>query len=248
MPLLNNEDNLIASVAKPVKERVVVPKVEVRRSDVAVLKGITRDEKTKSPVGSIVEIVDNETNEVVTEVKTSGETGKYLVTLPAGKNYGMAVKSDGYLFHSENFKLPKASGYREYKKDIDLKKVEVGKSIVLRNIFFDLDKATLRPESKAELERLIKLMNENPTLRIEISGHTDTRGDDNYNQKLSERRSESVVNYLVDHGIGGNRLEFAGYGEKNLIVTDAEIYKLPKHLREEAHQQNRRTEFKILSK
>lgn len=248
LPLLNNEDNLIASAAAPIKEKVEVKQIEVTTSDLAILKGVVRDAKTKAKLASTVEIIDNETNEIVSTIQTDATTGKYLVSLPSGKNYGMAVKADGYLFHSENFLLPKASGYREYKKDIDLKKVEVGTEIVLRNIFFDLDKATLRPESKAELERLIKLMNDNPTLKIEIAGHTDTRGDAAYNLNLSKKRAKSVVDYLVKDGISQSRLESAGYGETAVIITDAEIYKLPKLKREDAHQQNRRTVFKILSK
>jgi outer membrane protein OmpA-like peptidoglycan-associated protein len=159
------------------------------------------------------------------------------------------VKKDGYLFHSENIDLPATSGYKEYEKDILLKKVEVGEAIVLRNIFFDLDKATLRPASTAELERLLKLMTDNPTLKIEISGHTDSQGDNAYNKKLSENRAKAVVDYLIGKGIPTSRLVFAGYGEEKLIVTDAEITKMKtKTEREEAHQQNRRTEFKILSK
>lgn len=129
-----------------------------------------------------------------------------------------------------------------------MKKVSVGEKIVLRNIFYDLNKATLRPESKTELERLIQLMNDNPTLKIELSGHTDSRGDAAYNMKLSKDRAASVVKYLVEHGIPANRLESAGYGETQLIHTDAEIYKLPTVKREELHQENRRTEFKILAK
>ncbi len=247
-PLLNNEDNLIASIAAPITEKVVVPKVEVSRSDVAVLKGRVLDAKTLKPLASKIEIMDNETNTLVSEITTDAATGKYLVTLPSGKNYGMAVKAEGYLFHSENFLLPEASGYREYKKDVLMKKVSGGEKIVLRNIFYDLNKATLRPESKTELERLIQLMNDNPTLKIELSGHTDSRGDAAYNMKLSKDRAASVVKYLVEHGIPASRLESAGYGETQLIHTDAEIYKLPTVKREELHQENRRTEFKILAK
>jgi len=112
-----------------------------------------------------------------------------------------------------------------------------------------LDKATLRPASTAELERLTKLLTDNPTIRIEISGHTDSQGDNAYNKKLSANRAKAVVDYLVTKGIAATRLESAGYGEEKLIVTDAEILKMKtKSEREEAHQQNRRTEFKILSK
>ena len=109
LPLLNTEDNLLASVSAPIKEKVVVPKIEVRRSDVAILKGVISDAKSGETISASVEIVDNETNELVISM-TTDETGAYLVSLPAGKNYGMAVKSEGYLFHSE--KLCNSTSFR----------------------------------------------------------------------------------------------------------------------------------------
>jgi outer membrane protein OmpA-like peptidoglycan-associated protein/tetratricopeptide (TPR) repeat protein len=248
-PLTSSEDNLLASLAQPVRAITIEPKVEVSTVSLAILKGVIRDAKTKVPLEAKIEIYDNEKNELVTTVMSDSKTGGYLVSLPGGKNYGIAVKADGYLFHSENVDIPKASGYREYEKNIDLKKVEVGETIVLRNIFFDYDKATLRDESRNELERLVKLMKDNPTLRIEISGHTDSQGDAAYNQKLSENRAKAVVEYLVKAGIDAGRLEFKGYGEAKLQVTDAEVSQMKtKTEKEEAHQQNRRTEFKILAR
>ena len=99
-----------------------------------------------------------------------------------------------------------------------------------------------------ELARLQKLLVENPTMKIEISGHTDTRGSDDHNKELSKNRAHAVVNYLVEKGISVSRLEFAGYGETQTIISDGDIYKLKsKNAREELHQQNRRTEFKVLS-
>ena len=166
-------------------------------------------------------------------------TGKFLVSLPSGKNYGIAVEADGYLFHSENFDIPASEGYNEVNKEVLLKKVVIGSSIVLKNIFFDFDKATLRDVSIPELTRLINFLNEVPSLRIEISGHTDSRGSDEYNQKLSEDRAKAVVAYLVDKGISAKRLEYKGYGETKPIATNET---------DEGRQQNRRTEFKILSK
>jgi outer membrane protein OmpA-like peptidoglycan-associated protein len=239
----------MASLANPVKEITIEPKVEVKTVNLAILKGLIRDARTLQPVEAKIELIDNEKNELVTTLSSDSKSGNYLVSLPAGKNYGISVKADGYLFHSENVDIPKASGYREYEKNIDLKKVEVGQTIVLRNIFFDLDKATLRDASRNELERLIKLLNENPTLRIEISGHTDTQGDAAYNQKLSEARAKAVVDYLIKAGIAAGRLEYKGYGESQPQIPEADILKMKtKAEREEAHQQNRRTEFKILSK
>lgn len=248
-PLTSGEDNLIASLTAPVKAITIEPKVEVKTVNLAILKGIIRDARTLQPLEAKLELIDNDKNELVTVLNSDSKTGSYLVSLPAGKNYGISVKADGYLFHSENVDIPKSSGFKEYEKNIDLKKVEVGQTIVLRNIFFDYDKATLRDASRNELERLIKLLNENPTLRIEISGHTDSQGDATYNQKLSENRAKAVVEYLVKAGIDPKRLEFKGYGEQQLQISEADIAKMKtKSEKEDAHQQNRRTEFKILSK
>lgn len=128
-----------------------------------------------------------------------------------------------------------------------MKKVKVGESIVLRNIFFDLDKYSLKPESKTELDRLLQLLEDNPTLVIEISGHTDTQGSAEYNQKLSDDRAKAVVDYLVAFGIARERFEHKGYGESKPQVSDAEILKMKsKDQKDAAHGQNRRTEFKIL--
>jgi outer membrane protein OmpA-like peptidoglycan-associated protein len=248
LPILSNEDNLIASITEPIKEKFVEPEVVVEGSNMAILTGIIRDEKTQQPLKAQIVLIDNEENKVIAEFNSDGTTGKYLVSLPGGKNYGIAVKKDGYLFHSENFVIPNESGFRQYEKDVDLKKVEIGQKIVLRNVFFDLDKYSLRPESVNELDRLIKLMNDNPTMKIELSGHTDTRGSAEHNRLLSENRAKAVVDYLVDHGITKDRLKFAGYGETEPIYSDTEIYKeKSKTKQEELHQQNRRTEFKILS-
>lgn len=248
-PLTSSEDNLLASLAAPVKAITIEPKVEVQTVNLAILKGIIRDARTLQPIEAKLELIDNDKNELVTTLNSDSKTGQYLVSLPAGKNYGISVKADGYLFHSENVDIPKSAGYKEYEKNIDLKKVEIGQTIVLRNIFFDYDKATLRDASRNELERLIKLLNENPTLRIEISGHTDTQGDATYNQKLSENRAKSVVEYLIKAGIDPKRLEYKGYGESMPQIPESDILKMKtKSEKEDAHQQNRRTEFKILSK
>lgn len=248
-PLLSSSDNLLASVAAPVKETTVEPTVEVVVKNLAILKGFVKDAKTLKPIKASIELIDNEENTIVASFESDGTDGRYMVTLPGGKNYGIAVKADGYLFHSENFVIPTTSGYREYKKDVLLKKIEVGETIVLKNIFYDYDKATLRSESKNELERLIKLLTDNPSIKIELSAHTDSRGSDSYNLDLSNRRAQSVVDYLVKAGISKDRLVAKGYGETKLIVLDADIAKLKnKDDIEAAHQENRRTEFKILSK
>lgn len=236
---LGNEDNLLASVAQPVKSVSAAPPMEIKTAQITILKGVVTDAISQKPVAATIELVDNEKREIIATFTANSSTGKYLVSLPSGKNYGIAVKAEGYLFHSENFDIPLATGYQEVVKDVQLKPVAVGSIIVLRNIFFDYNKATLRPESQVELDRLIKLLNDVPSMKIEIGGHTDKRGDDDYNQKLSQNRSQSVVDFLVGKGISRDRLTAMGYGETKPVTSGTT---------EEDHQQNRRTEFKILSK
>ncbi len=239
-PLVNNtEDNLLASLTQPVSETVIEKTVEIKDNQITIIKGKILDDISLAPIGATLEITDNAKNEVIAEFESNSATGKYLISLPSGKNYGITVKAAGYLFHSENLNIPPTTIYQEIEKDIKLKKMEVGNTIVLNNIFFDFDKSTLRDESFPELERLLKLLNDYPTLKIEISGHTDNRGTAAYNKTLSENRAKSVVDYLLGKGINKDRLTFMGYGfDKPVANNDTD----------EGRQLNRRTEFKIISK
>lgn len=246
---LSGEDNLLANITEPVREKVIEKQVDAATKRITILKGVVSDAKTLKPVFSDIELIDVEENKTLAKFESNETTGKYLVSLPSGKNYGLIVRADGYLFHSENFNIPETAAYQEVEKNIKLQKVEVGSSIVLKNIFYDYNKATLRDASKNELDRLTKLLTENPTLKIELSAHTDSRGGDKYNQDLSQRRAQSCVDYLIANGINADRLVSKGYGEEKLMISDTEIAKLKfDDEKEEAHQQNRRTEFKILSK
>lgn len=246
---LSAEDNLLANIAEPVREKIVEKQVDAATKRITILKGVVRDAKTLKPLYSDIELIDVEENKTLAKFESNTTTGKYLVSLPSGKNYGLIVRADGYLFHSENFNIPETAAYQEVEKNVDLQRVEVGSTIVLKNIFYDYNKATLRDASKNELDRLTKLLQENPTIKIELSAHTDSRGGDKYNEELSQKRAQSCVDYLIKAGIATDRLVSKGYGEQQLIVSDAEIAKLKfEDEKEEAHQQNRRTEFKILSK
>ncbi len=238
-PVLSTEDKLLSSANGAVKESQVAPAVDITSAQLTILKGTVTDAKTKKPLEASIELVDNSKNEIIANFTSNSVSGKYLVSLPAGKNYGIAVKADGYLFHSENFDIPATAAFQEIVKDIELNKLDVGSKIVLNNIFFDFNKATLRTESTNELERLLSLMNEISTLKIEISGHTDNVGTAAYNQPLSESRAQSVVNYLISKGIEKGRMQFKGFGFSQPIATNDT---------EEGRQQNRRTEFKIISK
>jgi outer membrane protein OmpA-like peptidoglycan-associated protein/Tol biopolymer transport system component len=235
-PILNTDELLLASASSVSAEKVIEAKVETRSSKMALLKGFILDYKTKLPVTADVEIVDNKTGIVVNEFKADQADGGYLVSLPSGRDYGIIVKSAGYLFHSENINLPDSATYKQYRKDIYLQKVEIGSKVVLRNIFFDYDRFTLRKESETELERLADLLKNNPDLKVEISGHTDDKGADEYNQKLSENRAKAVVEDLKKRGIAIDRLTFVGFGETQPIATNTT---------DNGRQENRRTEFKI---
>lgn len=236
-PVLDVENFLLASIAKPMKDPQIEKVVGVNKVSLTVFKGKTIDAITEKPVEASIEITDNKTGQVIEDFTTNSATGKFLLTLKAGKNYGIAVKADGYLFHSENFDIPNGSAYNLVNKVIRLKNIKVGSKIQLRNIFFDIGKSTLRPESNAELNRLVKLMKDVPSLKVEISGHTDNTGSASLNNQLSQDRAQAVVNYLVSHGISKGRLTAKGYGSSQPIASNNTA---------SGRQQNRRTEFKII--
>lgn len=236
-PVLNTEDQLLLGSDEKNLDVALQPEVKVRTSRMVLLKGLVIDDKSSAPIGALIDLIDNTTSEVLATFKSNEVSGDYLVSLPAGRNYGLNVNADGYLFNSMNFNLPDTAVFKEIYKVVRLKKIKIGESIVLRNIFFDYNQFTVRSESEAELTRLNELLVENPTIKVEISGHTDDVGGDDYNQKLSQDRAKAVVDYLVSKGIPSERLIFAGYGEsKPLARNDTP----------EGRQENRRTEFKII--
>ena len=201
------------------------------------VKGVVSlEDDTTSDINATITINDNENNEFYGIYRPNKKTGKYLMILPPGKNYNIATESKGFLFHSENLHLENQATYYEVRNDVKLKSIQVGKSIILRNIFFDVDEHTLRPESKTEVDNLYKIMVDNPTIKIEISGHTDSDASDEYNLSLSERRAKVVVMELVNRGIEQSRMTWKGYGERRPIDTNATP---------EGKQNNRRTEFMI---
>jgi len=236
-PVLNVEDRLIAGSDERKIEIPLQPRVEIRTSKMVLLKGLVLDDETNAPVAANIDLINNATAEVLASFEVEPTSGKYLVSLPAGKNYGLNVNADGYLFNSLNFDVPDSAAYREFYKVINMKRIKIGETIVLRNIFFDYNKATIRSESTAELDRLEKVLVENPTIKVEISGHTDDVGGDAYNLDLSEQRAQSVVAHLESKGIASDRMIAKGYGETQPLATNTTP---------EGRQENRRTEFKII--
>jgi outer membrane protein OmpA-like peptidoglycan-associated protein len=235
-PVIAVEDYLLASIIMPIKDAQVEDQVSVNKKSFTVFKGITVDAMTKKPVEAEIEITDNVSGKVIETFKTNSATGKFIITLNSGKNYGIAVKAAGYLFHSENFDIPNGAADNLVNKTIELKNVAVGSKITLRNIFFDVGKSTLRAESNAELDRLLKLMQDVPALKIEIGGHTDNTGSATINAKLSQDRADAVVNYLKSKGVAANRMNAKGYGDSVPVATNSTA---------DGRQENRRTEFEI---
>jgi outer membrane protein OmpA-like peptidoglycan-associated protein len=167
------------------------------------------------------------------------QDGSFKIVLPYDKNYSIRATADKFFAISENLNLDSLvkAGYKEIHKDLYLVPIEIGQVVRLNNVFFDFDKWDLRPESFVELDRVVKLLSDNPAIEIEMSAHTDSRGSDDYNYKLSDNRARSVMEYILSKGIAPNRIISQGYGETKPVVENDS---------DENRQLNRRVEFKIL--
>ncbi|MGZ3864544.1 MAG: OmpA family protein [Bacteroidia bacterium] len=214
--------------------------VDVRPSPITYVKGKVYDARTKAPLESSVELLDLETQKTVLRA-FSNTAGEFLTVLNADKNYLVNVSKNGYLFYSDNFSLKntKTDFDKPFVLEIPLQPIDTGVSIELKNIFFDVDKFDLKPESKAECEKLVNFLKQNPKLRIEISGHTDSDGNKKANQVLSQNRAKAVQDYVIAAGIPASRLTFKGYGDSKPKVANTSA---------ENKAKNRRTEIKIIGK
>lgn len=209
----------------------------MRPEPTIVVSGTVTSVKDGTKVSAYILVEDLNTGELIAANKSNSATGHYLVVLPSGRNYSVSANKEGYFFYSQRFEVPRTVRFQEIKKDIQLKPIEKGAKVVLNNIFFETGKATLTPESRLELEKAIELMRTNPTMVVEIGGHTDNVGDDSFNMKLSHDRARSVRDYLVKGGIASERLQAKGYGELNPVASNET---------EDGKKANRRTEFVIL--
>lgn len=209
----------------------------MRPQPTVVVSGTVTDAKSGEPLGAYVLVEDISTGELIAVNKSNSATGRYLVVLPAGRKYSVSANKESFFFYSNRFDVPIEAKYREITMDIELKPIEKGAKVVLNNIFFESGKSTLSVESRLELEKAIALMRQNPSMVIEVGGHTDNVGDDATNMKLSHDRARSVREYLIAGGIAPERLQAKGYGELNPIASNET---------EEGRKANRRTEFVIL--
>ncbi len=211
----------------------------LRPHEVTYVKGTVRDIITKQPLEAAVEIIDLEKDNPVYEDYSSAEQGDFLATITTGKDYGLNISKNGYLFYSANFSLVGHENKNPFTIDVLLQPIEVGNKVILKNIFFDTNKFNIKDESKSELQKLIDFLTLNKSVHIEVSGHTDNVGTNQSNQVLSENRAKSVYQYLVTNGIQADRLSFKGYGETQPVAANDT---------DEGRSRNRRTEFKIISK
>ena len=210
---------------------------DIRPARTLYVRGTVFNKKNNKGIPATVELIDNSTGELSSKVQTD-EQGNYLMTLPVGKDYVFNVNRKGYLFYSDNFLLSQRAPDSTYEKNIPLQPIEVNASIVLKNIFFETNKFQLDPKSQAELDKIIQLLNDNPTLKIEISGYTDNVGKPPDNLSLSNNRAKSVVTYLIGKNIASQRLVAKGYGETKPVADNTT---------EEGRAKNRRTELKVIS-
>lgn len=208
----------------------------IRPEAVNYVKGIVFDDENKNRLGALVDIIDLKLGESIYSSYSDAIEGDFLATLPKGNEYSLNVSKNGYLFYSENFSLEKYKPGKPIVLEVPLQKIAVGKKVVLKNIFFDSNKFDLKPTSKTELQKLIDFLEENPKVRIEISGYTDDIGDDQSNLILSQNRSKAVYEYVIQHQINIERLKFKGYGETKPVADNKTS---------EGRAINRRTEFLI---
>ncbi len=212
---------------------------EIQPDPVVMIVGMVIDSKSGTGITADVTYEELGKEQLSGTARTNPEDGRYKLILPYGKHYSLSANVEGYFPVSENIDLTKVESYKEINLDLRLVPIEIGHTVRLNNIFFDFAKADLRPESFAELNKVVKLLNENQAMKIEISGHTDDVGSDSFNNTLSENRAQEVKKYLVNQNIKADRIIARGYGKYKPVASNDS---------EEGKQKNRRVEFTILEK
>jgi len=211
---------------------------EVRPVLVSYLTGRVHDSRNMKGLSAVIQLIDLESEKVVVETASAAPGGEYLITLPTNRDYALNVSARGYLFSSEHFSFTGEHDRTEpFRRDIPLDRITTGTSVVLHNVFFDTDSDRLMPASVAELNKVVRFLEENPVLEVEIGGHTDNTGTEEHNQELSGKRAGAVVSFLTGKGIDADRLHAKGYGERKPLTGNET---------EKGRARNRRTELKII--
>jgi outer membrane protein OmpA-like peptidoglycan-associated protein len=236
---------------EPVKEEPV--KEEPKKEEPKVIVPVEQPKKQLVPVKYIVSVIDGATQEALqAKVKLQGAKDnvvvgssskgngvfEFNVNATTGKDYRLTVESDGYVFVNQVVSLPASSEQENtINRTVEMKKLEMGVVSVLRNLYFDFDKWTFKQESYNELNKLERMMLQNPNLKVEIAGHTDRIGTKNYNLFLSRKRAEAVKDFLTKKGIDSRRIKVIGYGYSRPLASNDD--------EKEGRELNRRVEFTV---
>ncbi len=208
-----------------------------KQTSIAFVEGKVVDATTKRPISeALIEVVSLQTGDTTWSNK-SDESGDFFIVLPANQNYVISVEKDGYMFYSGSFELIDETAEAPKRLPIELQALQANAQVILKNIFFDYDSYELKSESFTELDRLYQLLVNNPSVEIEITGHTDNQGSDAYNKRLSGQRAEAVRQYLIQKSISSSRISSSGAGSTSPIATNDT---------EEGRALNRRIEVRII--
>ena len=195
------------------------------------------DKETEKPLEALITYNDLLSDDEIGTASSDPTSGEYKIVLPYGRQYSFRAMRKKYYPVSENLDVSNITAYQEIERDLYLSPIKVGETVRLNNIFFDTDKATLKETSYAELNRLVQLLKDNGKMKIDLGGHTDSQGNEAYNQQLSDGRVKTVIQYLVESGIAAKRLTGKGYGESKPVASNDTP---------EGRALNRRAEFTIL--
>lgn len=228
----------VRGYAEPPEDAFLKTPVKFRIDTSLLVKGTITDSENGNPVFAKMDIIDAEISKVVATT-TSDSSGRYYIRIAQPKRYGVEIVARNYMLYLDLLDISGESFQREIIRNFKLEPIEVGAKMILKNIFFEFGKSTLKPESYIQLDNVMLLMKSNPGVRIEISGHTDNVGSAKANQKLSEDRAKAVVDYLISRGVDMIRMEYKGYGFSQPVAPN----NTP-----DGRAQNRRVEFKIISK
>jgi OOP family OmpA-OmpF porin len=201
------------------------------------VNGVVTDHESHQPLKASIELINISKNETESLVDSDSITGQYLMVLTQGAEYALYINKKNYLFKSVNFNYSEVKDFEPIVMNVELDKVKDGSHVILENIFFDVDKYELKEKSQSELQKITRFLRENPTLKVEISGHTDNTGSPLYNKTLSEKRARSVYNYLLRENISPQRISVKGYGSEHPIADNNT---------EEGRTLNRRIEFTLV--
>ncbi len=212
--------------------------MDARPIAVTYLKGVIRDAKTHKPLQANFELYDLKTNKLIVKSTSDAITGDFLVVIPSGSKLALNVNRKSYLFYSDQFAVEgEYSSIKPFTKNILLNPLEVNRKIILKNVFFATASYQLENESFLELRKVKELLDLNPNLKIEISGHTDNIGSNEANAKLSKERAKAVYDFLLSIGVSSEKLKYRGYGSTKPISDNSS---------DKGRALNRRTELKII--